>query len=162
MRHSLLLLPSLALGGLLLACAPSSTPQAPSADTSREQRRQVQLMDEIEAGIPIPRGASALTAYARFYAFDADGKVAARYIVPPPTILSPDGKCSEVLSNGRWRRGNCPPIGPWADGARAGERRWFADRNRMPIMFDGGCAQVNILYDPRTRRFERVSCNGFA
>lgn len=154
---------SLALAALLLAGAPSSTPEAAASGTaSLDQRRQAQLMDEIEARIALPPGAVALGAYARFYAFEPEGKVAARYIVPPNPILSPDDMCSEMLANGGWRRIKCPPLEPWADGAQAGERRWLADPMNMPVMADGGCGQVNILYDPRTRQFEHVSCNGRA
>jgi hypothetical protein len=33
---------------------------------------------------------------------------------------------------------------------------------QFPDLMDGGCALINILYDPDTKRFETVRCNGYA
>lgn len=41
-----------------------------------------------------------------------------------------------------------------------GQRRWRAER--LPTVMDGGCAVVNIIYDPRARKIENTYCNGLA
>ncbi len=44
----------------------------------------------------------------------------------------------------------------------AGRKRWFDDPADMPMIFDGGCTQVNVEYDLTTRKVVAVSCNGLA
>jgi hypothetical protein len=43
-----------------------------------------------------------------------------------------------------------------------GKRLWLADRRDLPILMDGGCAVVNVVYDPPTQRVENTFCNGQA
>lgn len=43
-----------------------------------------------------------------------------------------------------------------------GRRLWLGDRRDLPILMDGGCAVVNVVYDPLAQRIERAFCNGHA
>lgn len=40
--------------------------------------------------------------------------------------------------------------------------RWVASREEMPMILDGGCAMVTVLYDPDAKQFVEVYCNGVA
>jgi len=48
------------------------------------------------------------------------------------------------------------------DGLEAGQRQWLADYQEFPGILDGGCLVVDVLFNPATRKFERVECNGEA
>ena len=39
-------------------------------------------------------------------------------------------------------------------------RSWVSRPADFPVIFDGGCSVVNIVYDLETRSFLRVACNG--
>ncbi|MEL6877547.1 MAG: hypothetical protein AAGL68_05545 [Pseudomonadota bacterium] len=43
-----------------------------------------------------------------------------------------------------------------------GKRLWLADRRDLPVLMDGGCAVVNVIYDPLAQRVEHIFCNGLA
>lgn len=43
-----------------------------------------------------------------------------------------------------------------------GQRLWLAERYELPVLLDGGCATVNIVYDPLAQRVEQAYCNGLA
>jgi hypothetical protein len=43
-----------------------------------------------------------------------------------------------------------------------GKRVWLGDRRDLPVLMDGGCAVVNIVYDPLAQRVESTFCNGLA
>ncbi len=42
----------------------------------------------------------------------------------------------------------------------AGKRYWRDSTDDFPIMDDGGCEQINIIYDTATKRFDYAMCNG--
>ena len=41
-------------------------------------------------------------------------------------------------------------------------RVWVSRPADFPMVFDGGCSVVNVVYDLETRTFLRVACNGSA
>ena len=41
-------------------------------------------------------------------------------------------------------------------------RQWVVDRDKLPVIFDGGCSVIEIEYSLGTRTFSRVDCNGDA
>lgn len=122
---------------------------------------QVQLMDAIEKALVLPPRAHPLGDYARFYAFEADGKVVGRYVIPERAEPETATGCLWVGRNGKTRVEPCPPSRAWPEGVAAGERKWVADPASVPGMSDGGCRQVNLLYHPRSGKVEWVFCNGF-
>jgi hypothetical protein len=152
------LLPVLCL--LAAACSAERKPSA-SAAPSPEERRQQRLMDEIEGRLTLPRGAHRLSDYARFYGDAPGGKVAATYVIPRAAEPASREGCSTVDVNGTGQDGPCPAMPAWPrGGVGAGQRKWVRTVKDFPFMADGGCAQVDIRYDPARRAFEVVSCNG--
>jgi hypothetical protein len=150
------------LAALLLTSSAAAQLRAPEAPPPRaEQRRQARLMDEIEAKLRLPPGAQPLGHYARFYAFDAPGKVIAVYVVPEPRD-PPGEKCEEVTVDGKSRPVACPPPHAWPPGVAAGRRRWVRNRREMPWIMDGGCLQISVTYDLKSGKIERATCNGYA
>jgi hypothetical protein len=46
-------------------------------------------------------------------------------------------------------------------GARACRRsRWIEHPDDVPVMVDGACRQINIMFDLGTRKVEQAFCNG--
>lgn len=90
------------------------------------------LAVEIERAVVMPERARPIDAYDRNYALTGVGTVVGRY---------------QLASARR------PP---------AGRRRWFDDPADIPMIFYGGCSQVNVEYNLATRRVVTVSCNGLA
>jgi|GEM_PF-651760 len=90
------------------------------------------LAVEIERTVVMPQRARPIDAYDRNYALTGVGTVVGRY----------------QLATTRQ-----PP---------AGRKRWFDDPADMPMIFDGGCTQVNVEYDLTTRKVVAVLCNGLA
>ena len=39
------------------------------------------------------------------------------------------------------------------------ESRWFAHHLKLPIINDGGCDQIEIVFDPPTGKVESAVCN---
>lgn len=96
-------------------------------------RLDVATLDEIERQVVMPRGAQPLGRYARHYALGVqDG----RQVVAGVYLL--------------------PPVHGRAPGRRVD--RW----DHLPGIADGGCAQVNVLWDVARRRLVHVNCNGLA
>src|SRR4051812_6691372 len=155
--------PRLLLAALLVA-APglAAGPTAPkSRPPGAEQRRQAQLMDEIETRLILPSGALPARRYARFYAFEAPGKVIAVYVIPDPPD-PPGARCDEMTADGKFHPIACPPFRAWPPGVPAGHRRWVRDRRDMPLIFDGGCNQITVTYDLKSGKIESAACNGYA
>ncbi|WP_298164207.1 hypothetical protein [Novosphingobium sp.] len=45
---------------------------------------------------------------------------------------------------------------------RKGQRYWLAKRQDLPLVMDGGCGIVNVIYDPLAKRVDETFCNGVA
>jgi hypothetical protein len=123
------------------------------------------LMDEIERQVRLPAGARPLHEYGRYYAFEASDRVKAVYLLPdePAGLLPAEWACEQVvaLGNGSTTRAiPCPPEPATSLSLEAGARRWLADSEALPIVFDGGCTIVHLAYDLETGKIEHVFCNG--
>lgn len=93
-------------------------------------------MAQIESQVELPAGAYDLNDYLRYYAFD-DGHVVA--------VFTTFDHRSDSDQN-----------------VRTSDRNWVGDRDKLPLILDGGCSVVNIVYDPKDRSFDQVFCNGVA
>ena len=125
--------------------------------------KQAHLMEEIEQKVQLPKGAEPLNAYVRFYTFSDRGKVLARWVVPEANEPQPGDGCAEVVlseTETRLRDIPCDPPRPWPPEGRAGESRWVEHEKNMPVMMDGRCRQINIMFDLGTRKVEHAFCNG--
>lgn len=100
-----------------------------------------------------------LSSYARYYAFEDDGLVKGIY-VPGYHAPNPHDTCEELLADFTTRAVPCPPeIG--GNRLLAGQRAWV-ERTKLPLVLDGGCSVVTVIYDPKADRVESVTCNGEA
>jgi len=114
------------------------------------------IMDEIENGIRLPRGAHALRDYARYYAFDDKGLVSAVYALPPSP---PSGQeiCKDMdgaIPPEKWRTVPCPKESLEQSYLPAGHRRWMSDWWAIPrIPNTLGCEQITFSYDARRNVF---------
>jgi len=149
---------------LMLAALVALPPASASERLAHES-----LMDEIERQVRLPKQANPLKDYGRYYAFDGKGRVEAVYLLAPeprtPDPLPADWGCEEVVMPGNEvtaRKIPCPPEPDISHSVRAGQRRWVADRKALPVIFDGGCMIVNVIFDLKTRTVERAFCNGYA
>ncbi|GAA4043023.1 hypothetical protein GCM10022281_25260 [Sphingomonas rosea] len=131
------------------------------------------IMDQIEAQVRLPKGAWPLRDYARYYAVDTKDReglgkkrIVGIYLKPlPPEPSGPGIGCSEVVrEDGRdiLRDVPCPPETRSKDELAAGERRWLDDTSGIPIIMDGACLMVTVVFDPTTQRVEQAQCNGEA
>lgn len=122
-------------------------------------------MEEIERTIRLPRDADRLQSYARHYAFRSPQTVEAVYVIPyvptdwrqdvaaiikagyPPSTPAEikDMKAMNALSREQW--------------GDAGKRYWHRSRNVFPMIDDGGCAQISIVYDINAKRILSLDCN---
>ena len=141
---------------LLLAC---DAPGAEPAPNSFEEQRYGKLMDDIEARIELPAGASSLSHYARYYAIDETGLVTGIF-ASGYRAAGPDEGCEEILEDMSSRPVPCPDDSN--DQLRSGQRRWVGDSDQLPIIMDGGCGVITVVYDPRRSVIESVTCNGVA
>ncbi|HKX88013.1 MAG TPA: hypothetical protein VJM13_02285, partial [Sphingopyxis sp.] len=118
--------------------------------------------------IALPPAAEPLDAYGRYYRYAEPGKVAAVFLIPIPP-RDTDG-CSVVTRSSGMRDCTAAEIEEIRDrdaavAARqlaAGKRRWMPAATDIPEISDGGCMQINILYEVAARRFLFVACNGDA
>lgn len=45
---------------------------------------------------------------------------------------------------------------------QANKSRWFDDYRDLPMMFDGGCNLIEIIFDPQSQLIQSTRCNGEA
>jgi len=130
-----------------------------SACSSPQERRQAEIMDRIEQQVKLPTGAEPLERYARTYAFKSRDRVSALYFLPD---LANDEGCRIAKGYGPKSAGAVARLCPPPDGMKAGERRWFKDAEALPIIFDGGCGNIDIEFDLKTGSVIFAHCNGDA
>ena len=138
----------------------------PAASCAAPPGREQVLMEEIERTISLPDDAYPMRTYARHYAFRSPTAVEAVYVIPieptdwqedvaaftrgnrraPTAREIEDIKAMNALSREQW--------------GGAGRRYWHATPDMLPMISDGGCAQLTIRYDPAIKRFSMVGCNG--
>lgn len=72
----------------------------------------------------------------------------------------PDESCDEVLENMAVRPAPCEEL----NGARlfSGQRQWVEKTNKLPVIADGGCGVITVIYDPKAGAVKSVTCNGVA
>ena len=106
------------------------------ACSSAAEKKHGQLIAQIEQRVQLPAGAERLARYARYYAINGN-RVVATYT----TFVDPQVEHVSLAT---------------------GHTRWIDDYRRMPLISDGGCSVVNVLYDPSKQKVEHVFCNGVA
>lgn len=128
--------------------------------TTPEQDQRDKLTDLIESRVKLPEGAGRLANYARYYALDDKGNVVGVY-APGYQSPNPDLGCEELLANFTSREVQCvwPKKG---DDLLAGQRGWVNGTNRLPIINDGGCGVVTLIYDLKRGLVKDIYCNGDA
>lgn len=125
------------------------------------EREQDALMSRLEHNLRLPEGASDLREYARYYADSGNGEIAVIYLIPFGLEKGPDDSCEEMLADFSTREVPCPEFQPaWA--MAAGKRRWLDDYRDLPWINDGGCAQIEVIFDKETSAVKRAECNGEA
>lgn len=127
-------------------------------------------METIESTVQLPKGARSIDEYSRNYAFMPDGKVLAVFIIPmEPTGYDREGfGCEVMLEDFESRPCTDEEISDMKQQDRAttvsygaaNESRWFDDYLELPMILDGGCAQVTIVFEPRSETIETAECNG--
>lgn len=138
---------------LALLLASCSRPEASRTDA---------LMNRLEQRVQLPQGARALAAYARYYAFGKSGEVEAIYLIPWSEEVRPGESCEELTANFTSKAAPCPNLKRRAGRLKPGERRWVANNSQFPIVLDGGCSVVSLLFDGRTAKMKNAKCNGDA
>ncbi len=128
-------------------------------------------MRVIESAVELPVGAEALEEYSRNYALRPDGKVMAVYVTPLPTEArgSEDG-CEVMLEDMDSRPCTEAEEAEIASNdevmaasfGQADQSRWFDDYRDLPMIMDGGCSLIEIIYDPQSQLIESTQCNGEA
>lgn len=142
------------------------------AACSQEQASEHELvMRTIEAAVKLPAEAKALDKYSRNYALRPDGKVVGIYVIPRSTEgrASDDG-CEVLLKDLGSRPCTDAEKKTIADEEKtaaelfgqANQSRWFDDYRDLPMILDGGCDQIEIVFDPRSRAIQSAQCNGEA
>ncbi|KQM86309.1 hypothetical protein ASE67_10760 [Sphingomonas sp. Leaf23] len=137
-----------------------------TASCAAPPNREQVLMEEIERTIPLPNDATPLRNYARHYAFRGPTMVEAVYVIPSVPTDWRDGM--EVMTVSGSRPATPQEIAEtealdalsreqWGE---AGKRYWHSTPDVFPIMSDGGCDQISILYDVAAKRFRMAGCNG--
>lgn len=128
--------------------------------TTSAQRERDKLADRIEAQVKLPAGAGRLEDYARYYAFDQRGFVVGLY-APGYAAPNPSDTCEKVLQDLTTRVVPCAAQ-TGSDRLRTGQRRWVAKSEQLPMIMDGGCSVVTIIYDPKRNVIKDTYCNGVA
>ena len=118
-------------------------------------------MDEIEASISLPTGASEIDSYARYYTKSENGLVNAVYLSPFEKP-DPNDSCSEIMPDDSLKDVPCPKTEYAYPILESGQRVWLKDFRNIPIVFDGGCSYIEIEYDLKTQKYVSVQCNGEA
>ena len=145
---------------------------ATSAGCSQQQASEQELiMRAIESAVHLPAGAKPLEEYSRNYASGPDGKVIGVYVLPMPTEAQVgDVGCERMLENFDSRP--CTDV-ERAEGAardkatadlfgKANQTRWFDDYRELPMILDGGCNLIEIIFDPQSKLIQSAQCNGDA
>ncbi|KQM57181.1 MULTISPECIES: hypothetical protein [unclassified Sphingomonas] len=123
-------------------------------------------MEEIERTIRLPRDADPLESYARHYAFRGLQTVEAVYVTSYAQPNLREGM--EVMTANGSRPATPREIAEtealdalsreqWGE---AGKRYWHSTPDAFPMLSDGGCDQISILYDVAAKRFRMNGCSG--
>jgi hypothetical protein len=117
---------------LALASAPvSARAERSTASAGEPTAEQVAIMDRIEREVQLPQGAGPLGTYRRQYAWHEEA----------------NGKRMTVVAI-YVRPGGTPG------------REWLENEADLPMIDDGGCGIVTLIYIVGTQRIQTVACNG--
>jgi len=128
-----------------------------SGCTSPEQHDRDQLTDRIESLVKLPEGAERLAYFARTYTFDERGLVVGVFASGnfAPKL---DDICSEMFEDFSSREVPCSPEFE-SDRLLAGQRQWVDGEDKLPLILDGGCDVITIIYDPKADKVVSANCN---
>ena len=130
-----------------------------AACATPEQIERDRLIDRIEGLVKLPDGAKRLSTYARYYAFRDDGLVEGIY-VPGYQAPDPNDTCEELHADFTTSIVPCPPE-TGDHRLLSGQRAWVEQEN-LPLIFEGGCSIVTVLYNPKSDSVESAICNEVA
>jgi hypothetical protein len=130
-----------------------------AACATPEQTERDRLIDRIEGQVKLPESAKRLSSYARYYAIGDDGLVKGIY-VPGYQAPDPDDACEELHADFTSHTVPCPPEVD-ENKLLAGQRAWVKPM-KLPLIADGGCSVVTVIYDPKADRVRSATCNGEA
>jgi hypothetical protein len=126
--------------------------------STHEQRRNEAIMVQIEQQIRLPKGASPLTDYARFYADPGQDFVLGVYMLPSALKYEAAQQCEEVTLNGAGKPTPCVPAA--IAKVRAGERLWVGGHENLPFSVRPGCEVITFAFDRGKQRFVEIECVG--
>lgn len=118
-------------------------------------------MDVIEGKVELPDSKLSLQAYARFYAFNANGNISIVYttIVGGDVSHFKDG-IEEYCASREVKYPNCLDDYEKIFSANAGDRFWLEDFNNLPLVNDGGCHFVEFSLLIASGKLTEPECNG--
>ena len=141
-----------------------------SAGCSQQQASEQELIIRaIESAVQLPAGAKPFKAYSRNYASLPDGKVVGIYVLPRTTdVQSDDIGCEVALKNFGSRPCTDTEMAERAAQEKAtaklfgqaDQTRWFDDYRELPLIIDGGCELVEIIFDPKSHLIQSAQCDG--
>ncbi len=128
-------------------------------------------MRAIESAVQLPSGAKPLEKYSRNYASRPDGKVIGVYVLPRlAEERVGDVGCEVMLENFKSRSCTDAEEAKIAGQEKAiedrfgqaNQARWFNDYRELPMIDDGGCNLIEIIFDPQFQIIQYARCNGEA
>ncbi len=128
-------------------------------------------MRAVETAVELPAGARALGEYSRNYALPPDGWVMAVNVIPQPAkARESDYGCEVMLEDFESRPCTDAEKAKIEDqeGAtrelfgQADQSRWFDNYRDLPMISDGGCDLIEIIFNPQSQQNESTQCNGEA
>ncbi|MFY7745686.1 MAG: hypothetical protein ACOVQY_09670 [Erythrobacter sp.] len=125
---------------------------------------QSAVIKRIEASIGLPPSAASMDEYSRNYGMRGDGKVLGVYAKRRNLSVSDDicKGCTEEQRQERQRLAK-ETEDWWVERyAPTGESRWIGNFDDYPSLMDGGCLQIQVIYDLAKQHVEGVWCNGVA
>jgi hypothetical protein len=142
-----------------------------AACSQQDASENESVMRAIEVAVELPAGARALEEYSRNYAMRPDGKVIGVFVIPrPKEERASELDCEVMLEDFDSR--------PCTDAEKAkvvaqakatanlfgqaNQSRWFDDHRELPMILDGGCDLIEIIFDPQSQLIESTECNGEA
>jgi len=142
-----------------------------AACSPEEVSEQELIMRAIEAAVQLPAGAEPLEEYSRNYALRPDGKVIGVYVLPSlAEARVGDVGCEVIVENFESRPCTDTEEAEVASQEKAtvdlfgqaNQSRWFEDYRDLPMMLDGGCNLIEVIFDPQSKHIQSAKCNGEA
>lgn len=120
-------------------------------------------MDMIEEKVKLPDSNLSLEAYARFYAFNANGDISVVYTTWVGGDVSHfKDAIEEYCASREAKYPDCLDDYEKIFSAKAGDRFWLEDFNNLPLVNDGGCHFVQFSLQITSGKLTAPQCNGSA